>query len=128
MEASDGEATIRTRALNFVVKANSAPQMQSLSPSMNQRFNKGDRIQFTATFTDQDNDALAYCWSERGKVLSTSVSFVKSDLPEGKHVIMLTVSDGMTVTATNLTLEDFFQPDVLFALKHDGKPLTAEHD
>jgi DMSO/TMAO reductase YedYZ molybdopterin-dependent catalytic subunit len=28
---------------------------------------------------------------------------------------------------TNLSLEDFFQPDVLFALKHDGKPLTAEH-
>jgi DMSO/TMAO reductase YedYZ molybdopterin-dependent catalytic subunit len=28
---------------------------------------------------------------------------------------------------TNLSLEDFFQSDVLFALKHDGKPLTAEH-
>jgi DMSO/TMAO reductase YedYZ molybdopterin-dependent catalytic subunit len=28
---------------------------------------------------------------------------------------------------TNLSLEDFLQPDVLFALKHDGKPLTAEH-
>jgi DMSO/TMAO reductase YedYZ molybdopterin-dependent catalytic subunit len=28
---------------------------------------------------------------------------------------------------TNLTLEDFFQPDVLFALKHNGKPLTPDH-
>ena len=28
---------------------------------------------------------------------------------------------------TNLSLDDFFQPDALFALKHDGKPLTPEH-
>jgi DMSO/TMAO reductase YedYZ molybdopterin-dependent catalytic subunit len=28
---------------------------------------------------------------------------------------------------TNLALTDFFQPDVLFALKHDGKPLAPEH-
>ncbi len=29
--------------------------------------------------------------------------------------------------ATNLSLEDFFQPDVLFAVKHNGEPLTPEH-
>jgi DMSO/TMAO reductase YedYZ molybdopterin-dependent catalytic subunit len=28
---------------------------------------------------------------------------------------------------TNLSLDDFFQPDVLFALKHDGQPLTVDH-
>jgi len=28
---------------------------------------------------------------------------------------------------TNLSLEDFFQPDVLFALQYDGKPITPEH-
>ena len=43
--------------------------------------------------------------------------------PEAKYV-MVQGSGGFT---TNLSLEDFFQPDVLFALKHDGKPLTAEH-
>jgi DMSO/TMAO reductase YedYZ molybdopterin-dependent catalytic subunit len=29
--------------------------------------------------------------------------------------------------STNLSLDDFFQPDVLFALKHSGEPLTPEH-
>lgn len=28
---------------------------------------------------------------------------------------------------TNLSVEDFFQPDVLFALAHDGKQLAPEH-
>lgn len=28
---------------------------------------------------------------------------------------------------TNLSLEDFFQEDVLFAVKHDGKTLTPDH-
>ena len=29
--------------------------------------------------------------------------------------------------STNLTIEDFFQPDVLMAVKHDHNPLTSEH-
>lgn len=29
--------------------------------------------------------------------------------------------------STNLSLDDFFQPDVLFAMKHDGEPLQPEH-
>ena len=28
---------------------------------------------------------------------------------------------------TNLSLEDFFAEDVLFAVKHDGKPISVEH-
>ena len=43
--------------------------------------------------------------------------------PEAKYV-MVQGEGGFT---TNLPLEDFFQEDALFALKHDGQPLTAEH-
>jgi DMSO/TMAO reductase YedYZ molybdopterin-dependent catalytic subunit len=43
--------------------------------------------------------------------------------PEAKYVIVLAGGGFMT----NLTLEDFFQADALFALKHDGQPLTPEH-
>ena len=43
--------------------------------------------------------------------------------PEAKYVIV----QGAGGFTTNLPLDDFFQPDVLFALKHDGQPLTAEH-
>jgi DMSO/TMAO reductase YedYZ molybdopterin-dependent catalytic subunit len=44
-------------------------------------------------------------------------------LPKAKFVIVHSAG-GFT---TNLSLEDFFQEDVLFAIKHNGKPLTPEH-
>jgi DMSO/TMAO reductase YedYZ molybdopterin-dependent catalytic subunit len=43
--------------------------------------------------------------------------------PEAKYVIV----KGEGGFTTNLSLEDFLAEDALFALKHDGKPLTAEH-
>lgn len=43
--------------------------------------------------------------------------------PEAKYVMV----EGAGGFTTNLSLDDFFQPDALFALKHNGKPLTAEH-
>jgi DMSO/TMAO reductase YedYZ molybdopterin-dependent catalytic subunit len=44
-------------------------------------------------------------------------------LPEAKFV-MVHSTGGFS---TNLSLADFFQPDVLFALKHNGEALTKEH-
>jgi len=43
--------------------------------------------------------------------------------PEAKFAI-IHASAGFV---TNLSLDDFFQDDVLFALKHDGKSLTSAH-
>ena len=44
-------------------------------------------------------------------------------LPEAKFVIVH-CAEGWT---TNLTLEDFFQPDVLFVTKLDNEPNTSKH-
>jgi DMSO/TMAO reductase YedYZ molybdopterin-dependent catalytic subunit len=44
-------------------------------------------------------------------------------LPEAKFVIVHSAG-GFT---TNLSLSDFFECDVLFAIKHNGKLLTPEH-
>jgi len=43
--------------------------------------------------------------------------------PEAKYVMVL----GEGGFTTNLPLEDFLAEDAVFALKHDGKALTAEH-
>ena len=43
--------------------------------------------------------------------------------PEARYVII----EGAGGFTTNLPLDDFFQPDALFAFKHDAHPLTAEH-
>jgi DMSO/TMAO reductase YedYZ molybdopterin-dependent catalytic subunit len=42
---------------------------------------------------------------------------------EAKYVIVF----GEGGFSTNLPLDDFLAEDALFVLKHDGKPLTAEH-
>ncbi len=44
--------------------------------------------------------------------------------PEARFVIATGFDFGWT---TNLPLEDFDQPDVLLADRHDGRPLTADH-
>ena len=43
--------------------------------------------------------------------------------PEARFIIV----QGAGGFTTNLSLDDFFQPDVLFALKHDGQPISTEH-
>jgi len=44
-------------------------------------------------------------------------------LPDAKFVIV----HGAAGFTTNLTFEDFFEPDVLFAIMHNGEALTPEH-
>ena len=44
-------------------------------------------------------------------------------LPEAGYVIVHAMGD----FTTNLSLSDFFEPDVLFALKHNGKLLDSGH-
>lgn len=46
-----------------------------------------------------------------------------SPRPEARFVIVHAAGD----FTTNLTREDFFQPDVLLALKHDNEAISAQH-
>ena len=56
--------------------------------------------------------------------VSTSVmKELVSILPEAKFVMVHAAGD----FTTNLSLDDFFQADVLFAVKHNGEVLTPEH-
>ncbi len=56
-------------------------------------------------------------------VATSQIGQLAPILPEAKFVIVYSAG-GFT---TNLSLSDFFQPDVLFAFKHNGEPLTREH-
>jgi DMSO/TMAO reductase YedYZ molybdopterin-dependent catalytic subunit len=55
-----------------------------------------------------------------------STSTIK-DLVKIKGVAKYVMVEGAGGFTTNLSMQDFFQDDVLFALKWEGKPLTAEH-
>ena len=44
-------------------------------------------------------------------------------MPDARFVIVHCAGN----FTTNLNLDDFFTEDALFAVKHDGKPITAEH-
>jgi len=56
-------------------------------------------------------------------VASQQIRKLVNILPEAKFV-MVHSTGGFS---TNLSLTDFFQSDVLFALKHNGEALTKEH-
>jgi DMSO/TMAO reductase YedYZ molybdopterin-dependent catalytic subunit len=55
-----------------------------------------------------------------------STSAVK-DMVKIKKEARYVMVEGAGDFTTNLSLEDFFQEDAAFALKHDGKPISAEH-
>ena len=56
-------------------------------------------------------------------VSTSTIGEIAGIKPEARYVIV----HGEGGFTTNLPLEDFLAEDALFALKHDGKPLTAEH-
>jgi len=56
-------------------------------------------------------------------VSATIIKQLVRILPEARFV-MVQAAHGFT---TNLQMSDFFAPDVLFAVKHDGQLLTPEH-
>ncbi len=66
-------------------------------------------------------------WSRldnRWEGVSTSVLKDLVKIEPAAFFVSVQAAAGFT---TNLTWADFFQPDVLLAIKHDGEPLTAEH-
>ncbi|MGZ4902127.1 MAG: sulfite oxidase-like oxidoreductase [Halobacteriota archaeon] len=63
---------------------------------------------------------LNNCWEGVG---TQTVKDLVSISPDARFVL-IHAGKGFT---TNLSLHDFFQPDVLFALKHDGELLTPAH-
>ena len=56
-------------------------------------------------------------------VSSRAIAELAGVLPEVKYVIVY-AENGFT---TNLTLSDFMEPDVLFAVKYNDEPLMSEH-
>jgi|SRR5438874_970052 len=58
----------------------------------------------------------------KGVLFSAVLNLVQTK-PEAKHVLVL-AEEGYTA---NIPLADLLRPNVLFALDHDGVPLTAEH-
>jgi DMSO/TMAO reductase YedYZ molybdopterin-dependent catalytic subunit len=56
-------------------------------------------------------------------VASEQIKELVNILPEARFAMVHSVGG----FSTNLSLDDFFQPDVLFAIKHNGEPLTEAH-
>jgi DMSO/TMAO reductase YedYZ molybdopterin-dependent catalytic subunit len=56
-------------------------------------------------------------------VSTSAIKELVDILPKAKFVMVHAVGDW----TTNLSLDDFFQPDVLFAVKHDNETLTPQH-
>jgi DMSO/TMAO reductase YedYZ molybdopterin-dependent catalytic subunit len=56
-------------------------------------------------------------------VAAITLKNVVNILPEAKYILIHAEKN----FTTNLALEDFFSPDVIFATSHNGQPLNAKH-
>lgn len=59
-------------------------------------------------------------WQGPGAVTVKNIAIIKPDA----HFVIIHAAGGFT---TNVTIEDFLQPDVVFALKYNDKGLSPEH-
>ncbi len=66
-------------------------------------------------------------WSRLNNTWEGVSSAVIKDLVKLKKEAKYVMVEGAGGFTTNLPLDDFFQEDVLFALKHDGQAISAEH-
>jgi len=66
-------------------------------------------------------------WSRYNNTWEGVSTLAIRDMVEIKREAKYVMVQGEGGFTTNLPLEDFFQEDVLFALKHDGQPIAAEH-
>jgi DMSO/TMAO reductase YedYZ molybdopterin-dependent catalytic subunit len=66
-------------------------------------------------------------WSRLNNTWEGVSASIIRDLAAIKGEANYVMVEGAKGFTTNLPLEDFFQEDVLFTLKHDGQDLTAEH-
>ena len=66
-------------------------------------------------------------WSRLNNTWEGVSASVIKDLVRIKGEAKYVMVEGAGGFTTNLPLDDFFQEDVLFALKHDGQAITAEH-
>jgi DMSO/TMAO reductase YedYZ molybdopterin-dependent catalytic subunit len=66
-------------------------------------------------------------WSRLNNLWEGVSSAVTKDLAVIKKEAKYVMVEGAGGFTTNLPLNDFFQEDVLFAFKHDGQPISAEH-
>lgn len=48
-------------------------------------------------------------------------------LPEARHALLLSYGDPGQAWSTNVPLAEFMDEDCLFAMTHDGEPISADH-
>ena len=56
-------------------------------------------------------------------IASSTIRDISPPLPSARFVIIHAAGNW----STNLPIEDFFQPDVLFAVRHNDRPIAPEH-
>jgi len=88
-----------TITVNKVLVANVAPTAKA---GVDQTVTQGTAVTLdTSASSDSDGYIASYSWSDGTNVLSTNVSFTKSDFSVGTHKITLTVTDNDGATSTD---------------------------
>lgn len=123
-KASDSDSN-DTHTFNII--KNAPPTLGSLSPSnLTPKININTYINFSTTFSDDNNDSLTIAWKINGSVVSggnpngsistvgnsTTLTFSPTASTLGQNTITLEVSDGKEVTSQSWTLTINYFSDI----------------
>jgi len=92
---TDGKLGVEHSWKVLVPNVNRPPVIQNVTPKADVTINETDQVDFTVNATDPDKDTLTYNWTFDGASQSNikSYSFASNYSSEGKHVVIVKVSD-----------------------------------
>lgn len=98
LRATDGNALQGFANITVQVKANSAPQVTISKPAAENLFLQDEEITFEGSAIDAEDgeitDPTKFKWTlENGEMLCDGIMSCKKVLPQGEHVVVLTVTD-----------------------------------
>jgi C1A family cysteine protease len=86
-----------------IVKENNLKPIANAGKNISAKY--GDSVILDGSKSkDNDGEIVEYEWKEGDKVLSNSVKFTKKDFSEGKHTIILKVTDNKGATDTDIII------------------------
>jgi len=131
VDASDGEASVRSESFAFTPVTNFKPVIVSFTPDVSSiTINEGESINFTTKVNDTEDDTLTYSWKLKGTQVSTkqNFSFYTGFNSSGIYDLVFMVSDGNNTVSreVNITVNDFKVLDIKSKTPSDNKLFMAQ--
>ncbi len=125
-KVNDGTVDSEIATISIVVNP---PENQppTANAGLDQNIIENDNVTLDASSSTDDGTIESYIWNEGTTVLSTQISFTKSDFAVGTHTITLTVTDNQGATHTDEVIVTVNAPANLVPISSNQNVTTDEN-